>query len=307
MKHSTIGNNLNPPGVLGGDAWNAPHRLIARIISADATLTADDDYIEAVGGSSGISITLLPLPPDGTTIHVMKIDSGDGVVTLLGTINGDPALFLETQWQIVILRASGGTWEIVSSLYIPFLRIFGSGKGSELGFGTLLDVETQDDGPWAVTVRNKSAASGEGFAIFVNDDGDTFLQNVAADGTVVNFIILRGLAHGNNIRFGPDSTHGVAIAPNGFLSLDGDVNINNTTGGGASFGSVGGAKILVKPENFNSPNRTHILPNADGKIVVQDLGQFPVFANNAAAISGGLTAGNFYRTGADPDPICVVH
>ena len=33
----------------------------------------------------------------------------------------------------------------------------------------------------------------------------------------------------------------------------------------------------------------------------------PVFANNAAALGGGLTAGAFYRTGADPDLICVVH
>lgn len=33
----------------------------------------------------------------------------------------------------------------------------------------------------------------------------------------------------------------------------------------------------------------------------------PVYANNAAAIAGGLTAGTFYRTGADPDPVCVVH
>ena len=33
----------------------------------------------------------------------------------------------------------------------------------------------------------------------------------------------------------------------------------------------------------------------------------PAYANNAAAIVGGLTAGDFYRTNADPDPICVVH
>lgn len=30
-------------------------------------------------------------------------------------------------------------------------------------------------------------------------------------------------------------------------------------------------------------------------------------ANNAAAISAGLSAGDFYRTGADPDLVCVVH
>lgn len=33
----------------------------------------------------------------------------------------------------------------------------------------------------------------------------------------------------------------------------------------------------------------------------------PVFANNAAAIAGGLSVGDFYRTGANPDPVCVVH
>ena len=33
----------------------------------------------------------------------------------------------------------------------------------------------------------------------------------------------------------------------------------------------------------------------------------PVYANNAAAISGGLSSGAFYRTGADPDFVAVVH
>jgi hypothetical protein len=38
-----------------------------------------------------------------------------------------------------------------------------------------------------------------------------------------------------------------------------------------------------------------------------NLGSIPVYANNAAAISGGLSAGDVYRTGADPDPLCIVH
>lgn len=33
----------------------------------------------------------------------------------------------------------------------------------------------------------------------------------------------------------------------------------------------------------------------------------PIFANNAAAVAGGLTVGTFYRTGADPDLLCIVH
>ena len=32
-----------------------------------------------------------------------------------------------------------------------------------------------------------------------------------------------------------------------------------------------------------------------------------IYANNAAAITGGLSVGAFYRTGADPDVVCVVH
>lgn len=32
-----------------------------------------------------------------------------------------------------------------------------------------------------------------------------------------------------------------------------------------------------------------------------------IYANNAAAVAGGLTAGAFYRTGGDPDLVCVVH
>lgn len=33
----------------------------------------------------------------------------------------------------------------------------------------------------------------------------------------------------------------------------------------------------------------------------------PVYANNAAAIAGGLTAGAIYRSGADPDFLAIVH
>jgi hypothetical protein len=32
-----------------------------------------------------------------------------------------------------------------------------------------------------------------------------------------------------------------------------------------------------------------------------------VYANNAAAIAGGLVVGDFYRSGADPDVVHVVH
>jgi hypothetical protein len=44
-------------------------------------------------------------------------------------------------------------------------------------------------------------------------------------------------------------------------------------------------------------------------VVATDFGVtgLPVYANNAAALADGLVVGMFYRTGADPDPVCVVH
>lgn len=51
-------------------------------------------------------------------------------------------------------------------------------------------------------------------------------------------------------------------------------------------------------------------PSLDRQIqeIVQESNKpIPVFADNAAALAGGLTPGAFYRTGADPDPVCVAH
>jgi hypothetical protein len=39
----------------------------------------------------------------------------------------------------------------------------------------------------------------------------------------------------------------------------------------------------------------------------QELPALPVYASNAAALAGGLVVGSYYRTGADPDHVCVVH
>lgn len=46
----------------------------------------------------------------------------------------------------------------------------------------------------------------------------------------------------------------------------------------------------------------HTYKNAAPSVV-----DIPIYANNAAAIAGGLTLGSLYRTGADPDILAVVH
>jgi hypothetical protein len=38
-----------------------------------------------------------------------------------------------------------------------------------------------------------------------------------------------------------------------------------------------------------------------------NFGVLPVYPNNATAVAAGLKPGAVYRTGADPDVVCVVH
>jgi hypothetical protein len=37
------------------------------------------------------------------------------------------------------------------------------------------------------------------------------------------------------------------------------------------------------------------------------VGALTIYANNAAAVAGGLAVNDLYRNGADPDLVCVVH
>ncbi len=64
-------------------------------------------------------------------------------------------------------------------------------------------------------------------------------------------------------------------------------------------GSTGATTFSIKT---NDANRITI--NGTGYIWVYNL---PVFANNAAALAGGFSAGGLYRTNGDPDQVCVVH
>lgn len=71
---------------------------------------------------------------------------------------------------------------------------------------------------------------------------------------------------------------------------------------GTSNGSPSNAYVLINPSGQGNVGIGTATPHS--KLAVVGL---PVYASNAAAIAGGLAAGDFYRTGADPDPVCVVH
>jgi hypothetical protein len=64
------------------------------------------------------------------------------------------------------------------------------------------------------------------------------------------------------------------------------------------------ANLISLGAGFSIPETSAL--NAAFNLVPQS-GYLTAYANNAAAIAGGLTVGQFYRTGGDPDLICVVH
>ena len=104
------------------------------------------------------------------------------------------------------------------------------------------------------------------------------------------------------------------------LEGDSDVQINFDTtlrewrmyvDGDNSFGAGAGAFLL----RDHTGGASRLVINTAGNVGIGTLTPgsalavvgLPIHANNAAAIVGGLAAGDFYRTNADPDPVCVVH
>ena len=68
--------------------------------------------------------------------------------------------------------------------------------------------------------------------------------------------------------------------------------------------SLAHGKVLVGGADGIAKEATGLSVGDDGSVSMAGV---PVYANNAAAIAAGLVAGDMYRTGGDPDPLCIVH
>lgn len=65
----------------------------------------------------------------------------------------------------------------------------------------------------------------------------------------------------------------------------------------------GRLELYTTPDNSGTATKRFAISN-NGTFNMVSL---PIAANNAAAQAGGLVAGDLYRTGADPDVVCIVH
>lgn len=84
-------------------------------VSANYSAGIGDLYIDAVGGASGITITLDANPIDGQRHEVWKNDAGVGAVGIAGNgknINGSSSISLSSQYDAATLvyMAAAGEW-----------------------------------------------------------------------------------------------------------------------------------------------------------------------------------------------------
>lgn len=132
-----------------------------------------------------------------------------------------------------------------------------------------------------------------------NNNGVFGSANDASPGSTINLDTNVGNGLAVTIPNG-----GVFFQTSGFDVVSDECTFEATTGNVQFTADIASMFFnAALPVTFNSPTQILFQCSA-GHYTFQGL---QVFANNAAAQAGGLITGDFYRTGADPDVVCVVH
>jgi len=136
------------------------------------------------------------------------------------------------------------------------------------------------------------------------------VNGITRVGTNTKYIQLSGNDGGSQ-----EIPAGVSIrASNHNLTISGGSNDGNTVGL-YYYEGIGGMRSALEVASKTSGFSNLVLMKSGGNVGIGTTSPksalhvvgLPVYANNAAAVAGGLTVGAFYRTGGDPDLVCVVH
>jgi hypothetical protein len=299
------GGGYSDHTVDGGNVYNIPQlRVTSSLYLTNPLAVAYGGTGEAAPSlvaGSGISIT--GTWPDQTVTNTSPASTLGDPVTVAhgGTGTATPSLVAGTNITIT------GTWpHNTIALKSPITGVFtvGDGAGSEIiyidgGAGNVRDVTFRTAGLARWMLRASDDTEGG-----ANTGSSFMIQRRKDDGTYLGIPLFIRRSDGQ-VGIG-------TISPGKALDVSGDIRASLQL---ISTVATGTAPLAVtsttEVANLRAATATDL---AAGSILSvakggtgRGAGALPVYANNAAAIAGGLAVGDFYRTGADPDPVCVVH
>jgi hypothetical protein len=153
------------------------------------------------------------------------------------------------------------------------------------------------------------ARDADGLALYEDGESGIFIKNGGYVGVNKIAPILR--FHVSNPTGALPNSTAVPVA-NGIFMIEAE---NESLNMGMNNASPYGGWIQVQNTGTANTYRPLSLQPVGGQVIIggttptsmlQVVG-LPIYANNAGAVAGGLTAGAFYRTNGDPDLVCVVH
>jgi hypothetical protein len=301
---------------------SAGHMTLHGTLEVTDTLEADASiFVKTLAvGDVGLTVTLLA----GQTGDAMRVKDSAGAVLFGVDKSGNVAaagLSLTTPLPV----ASGGSGTATPSLVAGAnITITGTWPNNTIALKSpITGVFTVGDGTGNQEIRISGGAGYTRRFSFLSGGAMRWLLYAAADAegggnTGSSFAIARYADTGAILSY-----------PLLIRRSDGQVGINNLTPGKQldvtgdvraslqliSTVATGTAPLAVtsttEVANLRAATATDL---AAGSILTvakggtgRGAGALPIYANNAAAVAGGLAVGDFYRTGADPDPVCVVH
>jgi hypothetical protein len=191
-------------------------------------------------------------------------------------------------------------------------------KGGNIGIGnttpsTLLDVGSNVLASNSYIKINSAAGNEAGYSWYSAGVGKWFMYRPSGSND------LRIFDTQDRVTFQTGGFVGIGItAPLSRLQIKED-GITHTllvgrTGGFASIkaSAIDGNMVI---DSYDNATSVAIQNYSGGKVELCGglghlnikLAAVPIYANNAAAVGGGLISGDVYRTGADPDHLCIVH
>lgn len=257
------------------------------------------------GSSTADTIVVLQAP----TLSLTSTATQPYVDLLIGLAISDTSQFGAKVLAHENIRSSGANSinRFEGTNYVAHM-VFGGDKLSSDTAPVLGSMQAQSAYPQATTNTAGGdfiLAGGTGrrfFTSLLNSAGSVTVT-VTVNGTAVN------LASGTDFALGSDDTAPqlAVTATNLATAINANSTLNTKVLATASTDKV----YLTKKGTCysltiatNQAARISTTSGADGGVRLQDV---PVYANNAAAVAGGLAVGRLYRNNADPDLICIVH